>query len=312
MKEELRKEFTRLLIPQDLNNAIESHKLITDVGFTVLLKHGNECSDTDWNHDANLLFQMAILKSLSLQQLSLPINYINEIDNSTLKNAYDPFAMFAIIRTQYEAFCNFNNIYLFSKSIDEIQLKYYMWVLSGLNYRQRFKTESEDTKKKKETEARQIEELINKVKANNCFLQLNEQSQKNILDCIKKRDWQIKVEGVNASKIAWHEMMTNAGTSDKLESHYSLLSLNTHPSNVSVFQFGTMYIQNMQEPTVTMALQLSIIYTSMLIRDYIVYFDLCEKIFNKLPLLPQMLINSCNALFRDEEYRLNDTNNMLN
>ena len=305
-------EFSRLLGPTNLKEMIEGHKLISDVGFTILYKHGQEGAKTSvWDHDGNILYQMSVLKSLSLHQLAQSINYFNDIDGSSLKNTYDPFGMYNIVRSQYEAFCNFNNIFIQSKSEDELKLKYYLWVISGLNYRQRFKVESDWAKKKKESEADEIAELNKLILENICYKQLEEQSQKNIQDCIKKRDWQIKIEGSKASKIAWHEMMTNAGANDMLEGQYSHLSLATHPSNVSVFQFSSMYVENQQEFNAKMALQLSKTFMAMFIRDYITYFKLQNKHFDNLPLIPQMLINSYNTMFRNDSYRINDINNLL-
>lgn len=312
MKEELRMEFSRLMKSEDLLTMIESHKVIADVGFYILFHHNKEAVKTSWDHDANLLYQMTILKSISLLQHSNPIDFVNNIDGSFLKKTFDPFSMFNIVRAQYEAFCNFNNIYIQSKTLEELKLKYFLWVLSGLNYRQRFGATSDFAKEKKLKEANEIADLMKAVTSNTCFVQLEEQSQKNILEGIKKRDWQFKIDGIKASKIAWHEMMTNAGTNEMLDGQYSSLSLNTHPSNVSVFQFGSMYTDGMQEFNSRMAIQLSKIFTALLIRDYIFYFNSCKELFNKTPQMSQMLINSCNKMFRNEEFKLNDINDMLN
>jgi hypothetical protein len=311
-KIQYRNEFSRLLGPKDLKTAIESHKLIADIGFSVLYKHGLEGKKTVWDHDGNILFQMSMLKSLSLQQLAQSINYVNGIDGSILKNTFDPFGMYNIVRAQYEAFCNFNNIFIQAKSEDELRLKYYMWVLSGLNFRQRFKVQSDWAKKKRDDEAIQITNLNELVLNNKCYNFLEEQSQRNIQDCISKRDWQVKIDGKKAHKIAWHEMMTNAGTNDMLDGQYSSLSLSTHPSNVSVFQFSSMYVENLQEFNTKMALQLSKTFTALMIRDYVTYFSLQKNIFNGLPIIPQMLVNSYNVMFRKEDFKLNDITDLLN
>jgi hypothetical protein len=182
MKEELRMEYVRLSRPDDLPTVIETHRIITDVGFSILYNHGKQGGLKDiWDEDNNLLYQMTIVKSLSLIQYSNPINYENAIDGTTIKDIYDPFSIYTIVRAQYEAFCNFNNIYIQSKSLDELQLKYYLWVLSGLNYRQRFKTESESVKDIQQAEAKNIDIYMNLLNSNLCFLQLENQSKTNVL-----------------------------------------------------------------------------------------------------------------------------------
>ena len=68
-------------------------------------------------------------------------------------------------------------------------------------------------------------------------------------------------------------MTTNAGANDMIEGQYSHLSLATYPSNVSVLQFSSMYVENQQEFNAKMALQLSKTFMAMFIRDYVVYFN---------------------------------------
>lgn len=302
----IRAEYSRLLGPQDIVTMVESYSIITNAAFTIMYEHGKEGWQFDYDHDANLLFQMTILKGLSVLKLSNPINYINPINGSQLLNTYDPFSTYNLVRAQFEAFCNFNNIYIQSENLESLQLKYKLWVLSGLNYRQRFKVETEENIKKKDKEKNQIETLIGEIENNSVFDQLEEQSQKNIRDAIKKREWQLQINGSKAYKIAWHQMMTNAGVNDSLEDQYTFLSLATHPSNVSVFQFGSMYNENMQEFNQRMALQVSKIFLSMFVRDYCNYFPSCKNTFNKLPSICQLLINSYNSMFRSEDYVLNE------
>src|SRR3989304_2803966 len=194
MNIEIRKEYERLLGPEDLPTMIEGYKVITDAGFTILNYHGRVKATTVRDHEAKLLFQMTVLKSISLLQLSVPINYNNSVDGSSLKNTYDPFSMDNLVRAQYESFCSFNNIFLQPASEDERILKYNLWVLSGLNYRQRFNVSSEYAIEKKKHEAKEIEEITAAVLANKCYLGLDEQSKKNITDGIRKRDWQFTVQ----------------------------------------------------------------------------------------------------------------------
>jgi hypothetical protein len=129
---------------------------------------------------------------------------------------------------------------------------------------------------------------------------------------IDDRDWQLTIIGVKAYKIAWHKMMTNAGSNKIFENAYTSLSLNTHPSNVSVAQFSSMYQDRTHISNTKTAILLSSIYTAWLIRDYVTYFQSCQEIFNKMPMMSQMLINSYNSAYRGDEFLLNDILNVLN
>ena len=115
-----------------------------------------------------------------------------------------------------------------------------------------------------------------------------------------------------AYSIPWHEMLSNAGSANLLNGQYSFLSLNTHPSNVSVFQFKDMYSGKNDLPNSLLIIKLSKWLISFFIADYCYYFDDAKETFNKLPLMTQIIINQYNALFRAEKYRINESSKILN
>ncbi len=225
---------------------------------------------------------------------------------------YDPFALASIVRTQYEAFCNFNNIYCFSKSAEEKLFKYNLWVLSGLKYRQNFSAVQKENIEKKEIEKKQIIELKEEIKLSSVYKNLAPDSKENIDKAIKWKKWQIVLDGQNARSIAWHEMMTNAGATDLLNGQYTSLSLNTHPSNVSVFQFKDLYSEANDLPLSLLTIKLSKWLISFFIADYCCYFEDAKSSFNELPLMTQILVNQYNSMFRTEKYRINNASSILN
>jgi len=314
-KEKYRKLILALTVAKDIRNEIHAYKRIIDVGMKVLWDHKKKISLSETDNDGHLSVQMSLLKSISLLKLSSGLRYANELNDTHLNNIFDPFGMGNIVRSQYESFCNFNNIYIQSTSPDEITVKYYLWVLAGLNSRQRFPALSKEAIEQREKEAQIILQYSDLLHKNTCFLGLTEGGKANIERCINKREWQIKIDKNNAYKIAWHELFSNAGVKH-YDEQYNYLSSVSHPSNLSVIQFKSMYEgQEITERpdfnTMRTMLSTSKTIISFLLRDYIVYFKLIGE-FEQLPLMDQMLVNAYNRNFRGKEYVLNNTLEKLN
>lgn len=312
-KEYLRSEYQRLFYPEDLPIVIESYKLVTDAAFQIVLEHQkNNTPTSPEDIYAGHLFQMTVLKSVAILKLAEPINYHNDISNFDIKGIFDPFTLSNIIRSQYEAFCNFNNIYINAFSAEELKFKYYLWVISGLKYRQTFKAVQEDVIIKKQNELLEIGELKTKIETSSVYQSLNSESKEKVNKAIKKKKWQVNIEGENVSFLGWHEMFTNAGVNELLDGQYTELSLKAHPSNVSVFQFGSMYSENTDFRTALLSIELSKWLISFFISDYCFYFKNAKQTFNQLPIMTQILINGYNIMCRSEIHKTNNISNILN
>jgi hypothetical protein len=311
-KELLRSEFQRLIYPEDLPTVIESYKLVTDAAFEIISQQKNKQLTLVEDIDCDYLFQMTTLKNLSILKLSESLNYNKNMGSFDTNNIFDPFALNNIVRSQFEAFCNFNNIYRLSKSPEEIKFKYNMWVLSGLKYRQTFQTKLAESVKKKEDERLQIIDLKKAITTSEIFKSLNTESQDNIQKAIKAKKWQIWISNERAHVIGWHEMLMNAGANKLLDGQYTFLSLSTHPSNVSVFQFKDMYSSKNDLPNSILAIKLSKWLISSFISDYCYYFKDAKEIFDKLPLKTQIMINGFNLMIRNESYKINGASSILN
>jgi hypothetical protein len=301
----IKQEFNRILDAVDLPGQLESYKMVTDAAFHILHRHkGATMSVVDY--EGNLLYQMTTLKCLSLLKLCEGLNYKNDIEGFTMMEMYDPFTMNGIVRSQFEAYCNFNNIFIQSKSDEEKQLKYLLWVLSGLLNRQCFPVMMRENVEKKEAERKDIEKIWEDIRANRIFSGLDAKSQKRILE-MRKEDWKLSVKDKSADFSGWEKLMKNSGINEALEQQYRSLSLSSHPSNVSVFQFSDMY-RNKQVAliNVMMAIKLSKFFVSFFIRDYCVHSAVARQIFDDMPILHQLIINSYNRMFKGENYEINE------
>jgi hypothetical protein len=314
-KEHYRKRIFEFTVSKNFQNEITGYKRILDSSMKILFNHKKNSKLTEVDNDGHLLIQILLLKSMSLIKLANGLRYRNDLINTHLNDVYDPFGMGNLVRSQYEAFCNFNNIYIQSKNQDEIDLKYYLWVLGGLNSRQRFPAISQSAIEQRKKESEIIKLYLDLLYKNSCYIGLTERVKSNIEGYIGRREWQIKVSGDNAYKIAWHEMFSNAGVKH-YDEQYNYLSSLSHPSNLSVIQFKQMYEGSTPEERADYQLMRVMLNTSktimsFLLRDYITYFNLHPQ-FDQLPLIDQMLVNANNKTFRGEEYVLNNTLKLLN
>lgn len=260
-------------------------------------------------HEAAMLFQMTILKGLSLIHLIRGLNYHNAFERDmNFIGIHDPMSTWAIVRAQFEAYCNFNNIYVNSKSDNERKLLYCLWVISGLKYRQRFTLSGmlQEHVDRQRSEAFTIIGLFRQVLSNPFFAALSSKEQNKIKDGIRRREFQFYFENGIAKQGHWNVLIKNAGCNSGFDHMYSAMSLSTHPSNVSVFQFRDMYLDGSSTEMTFFSLMVSKLIMSFLISDYLNKFPTMKITFNGLPEIHQLLINSFNRVFRGDAFVLNN------
>lgn len=93
-----------------------------------------------------------------------------------------------------------------------------------------------------------------------------------------------------------------------MDTMYTYFSFYSHPSNVSVFQFGNMFNKNDKAYMRLATFNLNIFFflLSIFIKDYITLFPNVLNTFNKLDQLDQITINAYNVIARDDNYSIND------
>ena len=116
--------------------------------------------------------------------------------------------------------------------------------------------------------------------------------------------------------LSWQDLFATMGCKkDYFETIYTYFSLYSHPSNVSVFQFDSMYQENMKVSNVMADVNLRYCYMmlSIFISDYISYFPKVIQTFNSLEVDDQILINYFNLFARDNmKYSINESWKHLN
>lgn len=305
------KEYVRLANASSLEEITEQYKLVTDSCVALIKESKPNREDAQWKGEAHLLFQMASTKCFSVLRLSEGVSHDGFV---SVPNYFDPFAVWPIIRSQFESYCLFNNIYVCSSSENETLFKYNLWVLSGLNYRQANASDdlSDENREKQITEAALIESIKSEIFNNPFLTELGEQEIQKTERFISAKKFQVfKNQNNKLVNGAWHELLSNSGAKDMFKKLYALMSLATHPSNVSVFQYRDMFNGDNAKQNMYYALKFSSIIISGLISDYCVYRNHLKETFNDLPKINQLIVNTNNITFRSEENRINDLNNDL-
>lgn len=279
------------MINDDLGTKRIVLKQLIDSAFFLLGKQNPETITSKYRQDAFILFQMSTLRCVSTLELSNECDFRNDLNTSALR-ILDPFSVNALVRTLFESYCNFHSIYIQSKSDNETALKHDLWVLSGLKYRQQFPATIEEHQLKKQSEKDEIETLLNSVKNNSVFVQLDAKSQTNILDGIDKKKWHVAIDGNKAHIAHWQELFKSVISNQHFDKLYTALSLNTHPSNVSVFQFAQLYVSGQDVPLMKTAINLANLIFSFFITDYCQYFDALLPVYELLPENSKFLIET--------------------
>lgn len=312
-QEQLRSEFSRLFHATDLETGIESYRYVLDVAFLILTEHRRNQSFYNLiDNDANILLQMMATKCISILELTKGCYYQNQINLSIGLNGgiQDTFGMLNIVRSQFESFCTFNHIYINTKGREETTLLYNLWVIAGLNYRQKFVNHigTPENMAKFLSEKEEIEKIINVIRCNSIFASMDSSQQAKIEHAIERKSFQVTVEGtIVKGNVAWWELLMRTGVNDMFGQMYNSLSLSTHPSNVSVFQFAEMYTDKSFIKSTQFAVNFSKLLLCFMIRDYCHYFPECKEYFGSTPKLHQHLINSYNSTMRSNVFKINNS-----
>ncbi len=230
----------------------------------------------------------------------------------SLNNIIDPTIVASLIRNIYETTGMFNLIYQEPKTKDEKQIKYLLWVHSGLSYRNRFDgvITLQENKDKMKNELQQMESIRKEIEENPLFKSMDEKNQGKILTMIKKRNYLIKFNGNEVSFLSWRELVKTMDIKgDKLDQIYTYFSLYAHPSNVSVFQFANMFgkEENTYKSIVIFNLQTAFMMLSIFIADYIKTFPNVLKTYEEMGIVEQIVINFHNRIARGGNYDINES-----
>ncbi len=312
--EQLRDESLRLYVCKSIDDTSDLLSFFADYLLLTIknLEIATVQSVSD-NEARRLINQMILTKVLHIKQLICGVSY-QSIQGITLPILIDPTVVAALIRNVYETVGLFNLVYISPKTEDEKTIVYNLWVIAGLKYRQTFDfiANSKESIDKIKNEETQILNLIKEIEDTLLYKSLTEPNTKKIKRKIKDKDYKIAFNYNNIQLLSWQDLTNVMGIKNgSLDKIYTYFSLYSHPSNVSVFQFGSLYKDNDFLGMTNFNLQNLLILLSVFIADYIRLFPKVLSIYEGLPLINQIALNTHNRGFRGEEYSINDSYKIL-
>jgi hypothetical protein len=265
---------------------------------------------------AKVILQMIMSKALHLNSLAKGVS-LSPGRNNPSNNIVDPTVLAVLVRNIFETTGMFNMIYRATSSQEKKELIYKLWQIAGLSYRQRFRAiaTAEGNLIKAEQEKKTIERLIADIEDSSLFKRLDPINQDKIRMLIKRKNYLIRFDAESIIFLAWHDLIRIMGIKEKLFSEmYTFFSLYSHPSFVSVLQFGQMF-EDQKDSYIqlsTLNLRFAAYFICVFIADYIHVFPQLKETFERLKLEEQIMINGINGLVRGPDFAVNSSLSHLN
>ncbi len=311
---ELRQGFTRLIEFKTIEIAQELIAIHLDFMLDAIQNH-HSLNTTPYEGQGKLIMQMMMTKSLALHTLLKGTSFSN-IHNIKVHSLIDPTIIGNVIRNVYETTVLFNTVWRQPQGQDEKIIAFNLWRIAGLTYRQKFSeiARTPENKAKVLNERNFIDSMINEIERTDFFKSLDIKNQKKIHSRIDTKEYLIQFKNNQIKCFTMSDAVEPLEVKQGVfPTVYNLFSLYTHPSYVSVFQFGDFYdeIEKGYLGFTNFLLQYYFFSISIFIADFIKVFPDAITSFEKLPILHQILINTHNNLARGYSFSINDSHMAL-
>lgn len=309
-KQKLREEYMRLNKLPTIQDCLDLFDIFLEHLWNVIQDHHEDKVYSYANKDAKILNQMMFTKLTHLKKIVEGVGYTAQ-NGDHLNEIVDPTIVASMTRNIFETVAVFNLIYRNTTSEDEKAIIYGLWVSSGLKYRQRFQSAATTPEniKKIADEQKQIADIEKEIKDTALYKSLDAKNQGKIDEKLKKKDFKIRFDGKEVIYLVWQDMCDVMGLNkDIFENIYTYFSLYSHPSEVAVFQFESMFSKENEgfKQLTTTNLKYCFSLMSVFVADYINLFPQVKDTFEKLEIYKQIAINAHNKMLRDDAYSIND------
>ena len=237
---------------------------------------------------AQCMFQMMICKVRSIIQLSKGVSVMPERPDLRIP---DIPSMAAIVRSMYELEFVFHNIFVEQPTKAERNIILYLWEIKGLNNRQGLQLVPPEHKVQEEKEKGQIQDLRNAIASTIEEMDMSDRVKKQIKKAINTNGTNIKgyrfVKDDEGQIIAFQDYYFADGNDDLLRNNhpdtYKFLSFVSHPSYISVLQFGQMYDKREDRNQLRTILAESFQLASLMCVDFVNGIPGAKEVFDRLP-----------------------------
>lgn len=259
--------------------------------------------NTERQQISNLLTQKIIMHGASIFKLLEGVDF--PIKKGRTAKIVDPFSMKVLFRGLLEGYLTLNHINS-SDTEYENEIRFKIWLQFGLVQRGKMNVVfySQEATNQLALERKQIQELINDIKASEFYNSMDNKKQITFVDQIRK-DWKFGSKRNTYVKYSWQDLVENSGLNKQVfKDTYNFLSWFAHSTSISLFQLRDFYKEDrtLQE-TILIMMETSII-IALACTDLI---KIDNELKNQYYLLTQYekdLINIYNYVFRSNEYTI--------
>lgn len=293
-----------------IEDSLELLDIFLGYSFIVIREHHHDPAYSQADADAKIIHQMIFTKATHLRKIIEGVGFSSQ-EGIKLNPIIDPTIVASLVRNIYETVCLFNLIYISTSTKDEKRIIYYLWVISGLQYRQRFSAIATipSNIEKVQSEAKAIENLVKKIEDTELYKKLTPQNQNKIKSKIKEKDYKITFENENVKFLTWQDISKIMGKNHPIfENIYTYFSLYSHPSHVSVFQFADMFNKEGEPFKRLVSSNMKYCFTllSIFTADYLKLFPNIKETYENQSLVSQIMLNFHNKLIRGDEYSVSN------
>lgn len=307
---ELRAECLPLMSSGTMPDCLRLIDIYADYLFEIILKHQHDKVESTADSDALIINQMMFSKLIHIRKLLEGVGF--ESGKGKLVPLVDPTIIASLVRNIYETVGAFNLIYINSKTPDEKEILYNLWVIAGLKFRQRFASQAtgQESIEKMNAEKEEINNSIKIIVGTKLYTGLGAEDKAKIQDRIKNKEFRIEFKDNKVKFLHWQDLSNVMGLKEGFfDNIYTYFSLNAHPSNVSVFQFREMFGKETEafKGLVLIDMKFCFVLFSIFVADYLKVFPQIKQTFEKQSIRDQIMLNFHNKMMRGEEYSINDS-----
>lgn len=258
-------------------------------------------TNKDMIDDAKAIFQMFFIRCLTIKDLLYGFGNETISDNKQY-SLVDYQSILTLTRCLYEAFCEFELIYIYPDSEEKRLFIYNCYKLEGLKYYQKINNLNNITtnRLKDQDEVYYLEQNI----FQSAFVLNSTQNQKTLRESLKHQSLVYFDESDSIKKfIKSTDYILFGIDKNCFEDVYKYLSINIHSSYLSIIQYKDAYNEDDQvliSDFVSKACDKSCSIMSFMIYDYCKLFPECQNAFKNMEPQHRQLILYYNDYYRNQ------------
>ncbi|MFC5410682.1 hypothetical protein ACFPMF_15270 [Larkinella bovis] len=261
------------------------------------------------------LMQKALLHATTIRRSLDKGYYYSKLEERLIEYQLDSITTMTTIRSMYEAMLTFNHIYINPPTLEEVQMRFWLWVISSAISKKGLTPDvfSPDTEDTKDVDY-QLQKIVELLRNSRIFSTLGQKSQQilqNKLCATPSGKWEYFIAN---GDLQWAEgikgLVSRLTVRPKIfDNIYKVLSLDTHATFESINNM--LYPDRLPPSSDTSnsddrdgVITLAMIVLVLLIHDYCTFFKGVRQTFNQLPEKYKLTVNNFIEQVKGPEFQL--------